>query len=215
MTGSPEEGKVVDARWIICLNCRTMLYGRRFRQNLGVCPDCGHHHPLSARERIDHLFDRGTVEVLSFPVCTEDVLSFTDTKPYPERLENARRKTGLREGVVVACGEIEAHPLVAAVMDFEFLGGSLGAASGELITSAAEVALHRRLPLLIVTASGGARMQEGTISLMQMVKTSQALAALDEAGILTIALITDPTFGGVAASFATLCDVIVAEPAAR
>jgi acetyl-CoA carboxylase carboxyl transferase subunit beta len=191
------------------------VYGKRLARNLKVCPDCGHHHLLSAQERVDQLFDPGTVEVLDFPVFTQDTLSFIDTKPYPERLEQARRRTGLREGVVVVSGNIGGQPLVAAVMDFGFLGGSLGAAAGELITRAAEVSLRRRVPLLLVTASGGARMQEGPISLMQMAKTSQALAQLDEAGILTIALITDPTYGGVAASFATQCDVIIAEPGAR
>jgi acetyl-CoA carboxylase carboxyl transferase subunit beta len=192
-----------------------MLYGKRFARNLKVCPDCGHHRQLSAWERVTQLFDADKAEVLEFPAQSEDVLSFTDTKPYPERLESARGKTGLREGVIVVAGSIGDYPLIAAVMDFSFLGGSLGAAAGELITNAAEAALDRRLPLLLVTASGGARMQEGPISLMQMAKTSQALAKLDEAGLMTIALVTDPTFGGVAASFTTQCDVIVAEPAAR
>jgi acetyl-CoA carboxylase carboxyl transferase alpha subunit/acetyl-CoA carboxylase carboxyl transferase beta subunit len=192
-----------------------MVYRRRLARNLGVCTDCGHHHRLSARERIDQLFDPGTVETFDVPAATRDVLAFADTEPYPERLERARRRTGLREGVLVAGGRIADRPVVAAVMDFGFLGGSLGAAAGELITGAAEVALQRHVPLLIVSASGGARMQEGAISLMQMARTSQALARLNEAGILTISLITDPTYGGVAAAFATQCDVIVAEPAAR
>ncbi len=204
-----------EAEWVICSGCQAMLYGKRLTRNLKVCPECGYHHLLSAGERIGQLLDDGSVELLEFSVSTEDVLSFVDTKPYLERLEQARRKTGLREGVVVAAGRIDDAPLVAAVMDFRFLGGSLGAAAGELITSAAEAALERRVPLLIVTASGGARMQEGPISLMQMAKTSQALARLDEAGIMTVALITDPTYGGVAASFGTQCDVIIAEPAAR
>jgi len=204
-----------EAGWSVCGRCRTMLYGKRFSQNLKVCPECGHHHLLTAAERIEQLLDPGSAELLDFGVCTADVLEFVDSKPYPQRLAEARRRTGLAEGVLVATGTLEGLPLVTAVMDFAFLGGSLGAASGELITRAAEEALSRRVPLLIVTASGGARMQEGPISLMQMAKTSQALARLDEAGILTIALITDPTFGGVAASFATQCDVIVAEPGAR
>jgi acetyl-CoA carboxylase carboxyl transferase alpha subunit/acetyl-CoA carboxylase carboxyl transferase beta subunit len=204
-----------DISWAVCARCRTMLYGKRFSQALRVCPECGHHHVLSATERIEQLFDPGSVEILDFGVRTADVLEFVDSKPYPQRLAEARRRTGLAEGVLVAAGSITGRPLVAAVMDFGFLGGSLGAAAGELITSAAEEALRRRVPLLIVTASGGARMQEGPISLMQMAKTSQAIARLDEAGILTITLITDPTFGGVAASFATQCDVILAEPAAR
>jgi acyl-CoA carboxylase subunit beta len=204
-----------DVSWAVCARCRTMLYGKRFSQALRVCPECGHHHVLSAGERIEQLFDPGSVELLDFGVRTVDVLEFVDSKPYPQRLAEARRRTGLAEGVLVAAGTLAGRPLVAAVMDFGFLGGSLGAAAGELITSGAEEALRRRVPLLIVTASGGARMQEGPISLMQMAKTSQAIARLDEAGILTITLITDPTFGGVAASFATQCDVIVAEPAAR
>jgi len=192
-----------------------MLYGKRLVRGLNVCPDCGRHELLTAAARIEQLFDPGTVEELDFPVHTEDVLQFVDTKPYLERLAAARRRTGMREGVLVVTGEIGGHRLVAAVMDFAFLGGSLGAAAGELITRAAEEALERRLPLLLVTASGGARMQEGPIALMQMVKTSQGLSALDEAGLMTIALITDPTYGGVAASFATQCDVVLAEPAAR
>lgn len=204
-----------EISWSVCARCRTMLYGKRFSQNLKVCPECGHHHRLTAAERIEQLLDPGSTELLDFAVRTADVLQFVDSKPYPQRLAEARQRTGLSEGVLVAAGTLEGLPLVTAVMDFGFLGGSLGAASGELITRAAEEALSRRVPLLIVTASGGARMQEGPISLMQMAKTSQALARLDEAGILTIALITDPTFGGVAASFATQCDVIVAEPAAR
>lgn len=204
-----------EEEWVICLGCQAMIYGKQLTRNLKVCAECGYHHLVSAGERISQLFDTGSTELLDFPVSTEDYLSFVDTKPYLERLEQARQKTGLTEGVVIAAGHIGGEPVIAAVMDFRFLGGSLGAAAGELITNAAEAALDRHVPLLIVTASGGARMQEGPISLMQMAKTSQALAALDEAGIMTIALITDPTFGGVAASFGTQCDVIIAEPAAR
>lgn len=203
------------ATWVTCAGCRTMLYGKRFGRNLKVCPECGHHHVLTAGERVAQLFDAESVEPLDFPVRTEDVLGFTDTEPYPERLARARSRTGLSEGVLVVAADVEGQPVVSAVMDFGFLGGSLGAAAGELITCAAEEALRRHVPLLLVTASGGARMQEGPISLMQMVKTSQALARLDEAGVLTIALVTDPTFGGVAASFATQCDIIVTEPGAR
>lgn len=214
-TMSSAESGTAAADWVVCPGCSAMLYGRRLWRNLKVCQECGYHHRLSAGERVGQLFDAGSVELLDFPVSTEDILSFADTKPYLERLEQARQKTGLREGIIVAAGRIDDAPVIAAVMDFSFLGGSLGAAAGELITNAAELALERRLPLIIVTASGGARMQEGPISLMQMAKTSQALARLDEARIMTIAVITDPTFGGVAASFATLCDVIISEPAAR
>lgn len=204
-----------DTDWVVCPRCRGMIYSKRLVRNLQVCPDCGSHHRMTAYGRIEQLFDETQVELLDVPVRSIDVLGFTDTKPYPVRLDAARAATGLDESVVLVSGTIDGNPVVAAVMDFRFLGGSLGAADGELITRAAELALEKRVPLLIVTASGGARMQEGAISLMQMVKTSQALGQLDEAGILTISLITDPTYGGVAASFATLCDVIIAEPGAR
>lgn len=215
MTGSVIGAETAEVAWVVCSNCREMLYGPRLTRNLGVCPECGHHGRLTARQRIEQLFDADSVEILHFAAESEDTLEFVDTKPYRDRLEQARRATGVGEGVTVVQARVGSHPVIAALMDFGFLGGSLGAAAGELITNAAEESLRLRQPLLLVTASGGARMQEGAISLMQMAKTSQALARLDEAGILTISLITDPTYGGVAASFATQCDVIVAEPGAR
>ena len=201
--------------WVICPQCRNVVYGKRLVRNQQVCPDCGRHGPQPAAERLVQLLDPDTVEELDFAVHSGDPLRFVDTRPYAQRLREAQVRTGLAEAVVCARGRIGGHPLIVAVMDFRFLGGSLGGAVGELITRAAETALDERLPLLIVTASGGARMQEGAISLMQMAKTSLALGRLDEAGILTISLVTDPTYGGVAASFATLCDVIIAEPRAR
>jgi len=205
----------VAAEWVVCPGCRQMIYGRRLADGLRVCPDCGSHHRLTAMERLAQLLDDGSAEPLDVTVGASDPLRFVDSRPYPDRWRAARLATGLAEAVLVARGRIDATPVVAAVMDFRFLGGSLGAAVGELITVAAETALRERTPLLLVTASGGARMQEGAISLMQMAKTSQALRRLDEAGILTVSLVTDPTYGGVAASFATLADVIVAEPGAR
>jgi acyl-CoA carboxylase subunit beta len=201
--------------WVVCEGCHELLYGRRLARSLGVCPACGAHRRLTAPERLAQLLDPGSARVLDPPPRTVDVLEFTDSRPYPVRLAEARVATGLAEGVLLATGRVEGHPLVVAAMDFRFLGGSLGAAVGDLVTSAAELALHDRLPLLIVSASGGARMQEGAIALMQMARTSQAIGRLDEAGILTISLVTDPTYGGVAASYATLCDVILAEPGAR
>jgi acetyl-CoA carboxylase carboxyl transferase subunit beta len=201
--------------WYGCPRCGALIYQKRFTRDLRVCGECRHHDQVTAQDRIEMLFDTGSVEPLDsdhFDLVTPD---FVDTKPYPERYRCAVRQTSLSEAVVCVTGTIGGGPVVAAVMDFRFLGGSLGSATGELITQAAEYALAQRTPLLIVTASGGARMQEGLHSLMQMAKTSQALAALDEAGVLTISLITDPTFGGVAASFASLADVIIAEPAAR
>ncbi|WP_433226056.1 acetyl-CoA carboxylase, carboxyltransferase subunit beta [Actinomadura formosensis] len=203
------------AQWSRCPGCRLFLYERKLARNLGVCPECGWHGRLTAPGRLDQLLDAGSRRALDIPVATGDPLGFTDSRPYPERLREARASTGLEEAVVCARGAIEGNAVIVAAMDFRFLGGSLGAAAGELIAGAAGVALSERTPLLIVTASGGARMQEGAIALMQMAKTSQALGELDEAGVLTVSLITDPTFGGVAASFATLCDVIIAEPGAR
>ncbi|GLZ36543.1 acetyl-CoA carboxylase, carboxyltransferase subunit beta [Actinokineospora sp. NBRC 105648] len=201
--------------WLLCPDCREMIYGRRFARAAKVCPLCGHHAALNAPERLAHLLDERSMRLLDFAVADADPLSFVDSVPYLDRLRKARSQTGLDEAVVCARGAIGGHPVIVAVMDFRFLGGSLGAAVGEAITLAAETALRERTPLLLVTASGGARMQEGVISLMQMAKTSQALGQLDEAGILTLTLVTDPTFGGVAASFATLSDIIVAEPGAR
>ncbi|HEV7648838.1 MAG TPA: acetyl-CoA carboxylase, carboxyltransferase subunit beta [Actinophytocola sp.] len=204
-----------QVEFVSCRQCRSLIYDKRLSRSLRVCPDCGHHGRVSARDRVGQLLDPGTVELLDLPVHSADPLGFTDSKPYPARLADARRKTGLDEAVLCAAGTIEGRPLVTAVMDFDFMGGSLGGAVGELITLAGETALERHVPLLIVTASGGARMQEGAVALMQMAKTSAMLGQLDEAGLLTITLVTDPTFGGVAASFATLSDVIIAEPGAR
>ncbi|MEU9025259.1 acetyl-CoA carboxylase, carboxyltransferase subunit beta [Actinomadura sp. NPDC048394] len=201
--------------WHICEGCQTILYQPRFARALGVCPDCGRHARVGATDRLAQLLDPGSAELLPMPDVLADPLEFTDSKPYPARLEEARRATGQDEAIVCARGLIDGRPVIAAVMDFAFLGGSLGSAVGEAITTAAETALEERTPLLIVSASGGARMQEGALSLMQMAKTSGALARLDEAGVLTISLVTDPTYGGVAASYATLCDVILAEPGAR
>lgn len=211
--------KDAPVAWRLCPSCREMLYQPRLERNLMVCPLCGHHDRLNALERINQLLDPG-YELLNGLSTTDaeevpDPLGFVDTQPYPERVRRARHQTGLDEAVVCARGAIEGHPVITAVMDFRFLGGSLGAAVGQRITAAAKLALQQRTPLMLVTASGGARMQEGIISLMQMATTSQALAQLDEAGILTIGIITDPTYGGVAASYATLCDILIAEPGAR
>ncbi|MBB5959557.1 acetyl-CoA carboxylase carboxyl transferase subunit beta [Saccharothrix tamanrassetensis] len=191
------------------------MFGPRWWRDAGVCPECGHHDRLTAAQRVDSLLDPGSVESIGAQVGAVDVLSFVDREPYSVRLDRARAATGMREAVLAAAGRLDGIPVVVAAMDFRFLGGSLGAGAGELITLAAERALVERAPLVLVTASGGARMQEGAISLMQMAKTSAALAALDEAGVPTVCLVTDPTYGGVAASFATLCDVVVAEPRAR
>lgn len=205
----------VGKSWLLCPGCQTLLYHRRVERNLGVCPECNHHDRVTAHQRIEQIFDPDSVEELPPVGASGDPLGFVDSRPYPHRMEGARQRTGLDEAVVCVRGTVEGRALVAAVMDFRFLGGSLGSGVGERITRAAEEALATRTPLLLVSASGGARMQEGALSLMQMAKTSAALGALDAAGVLTISLVTDPTYGGVAASYATLCDVILAEPRAR
>ncbi|MGW2225659.1 acetyl-CoA carboxylase, carboxyltransferase subunit beta [Streptomyces formicae] len=213
--GSPAQDTGTDSDWAVCDACHGVVYRTRLRRALQVCPDCGHHHRLSAHERLSTLLDPGSVRQLDFPVAARDPLDFTDTQPYAERLARARAATGLDEAVLCARGALAGRPVVVAVMDFRFLGGSLGSAVGELVTRAAEEALRTRTPFLVVTASGGARMQEGAHSLMQMAKTGSAFARLRAAGVFTVSLITDPTYGGVAASFATLADVIVAESGTR
>jgi acyl-CoA carboxylase subunit beta len=201
--------------WVTCTRCRNLIYGRRWARELYVCPDCGAHARISADARLDQLLDREERFQLAAASEPGDPLTFRDSKPYPQRHAEARERTGMDEAVRCVRGRIDGHPVVVAAMDFRFLGGSLGAGVGEYITLAAELALRDRVPLILVTASGGARMQEGAVALMQMAKTSQALAQLDEAGILTVTVVTDPTYGGVAASFASLTDVVLAEPGAR
>ncbi|MFC4534710.1 acetyl-CoA carboxylase carboxyltransferase subunit alpha [Sphaerisporangium dianthi] len=201
--------------WIRCPGCQDPVYGEHHRRRLRVCAGCGHHDRLGARERLEQLLDRGTPSALTAAPTLTDPLDFTDTRPYSVRLEQARQGTGLAEAVMCVSASLKGRPVVAAVMDFAFMGGSLGCAVGERITAAAEHALSTRRPLVMVTASGGARMQEGALALMQMAKTAQALADLDDAGVLTVTVVTDPTYGGVAASYATLADVILAEAGAH
>lgn len=203
------------SQWTKCPQCTATVYAPRFERGLRVCPECDWHGRVTPRERLAQLVDPGSLEVLDFPTRQVDPLGFVDSKSYPDRLRDGRRTTGYDEAVVCAAGSIQGTPVVLAVMNFDFLGGSLGSAVGELICRGARTALARRTPFVVVTASGGARMQEGALSLMQMAKTSRAFAELDAAGLFTVSVITDPTFGGVAASFATLSDVIVAEPGAR
>ncbi|BCJ77769.1 hypothetical protein CS0771_73130 [Catellatospora sp. IY07-71] len=204
-----------EAPWVSCAGCQAVVYGKRLARSHGICPQCGHCRPLSAYDRLALLADPGSVELLDLGTDAADPLRFVDDKPYPQRIADARHATGLPEAVVCCRLRMTGTPAIAAVMDFRFMGGSLSGAVGELITVAAETALAQRLPLLLVTASGGVRMQEGVIGLMQMAKTAQALHQLDEAGLPTVCLVTDPTYGGVAASFAMLGDVVVAEPGAR
>ncbi|WP_039820060.1 acetyl-CoA carboxylase carboxyl transferase subunit [Nocardiopsis halophila] len=208
-------GETLEKEWTWCRRCTALIYTKRFHRSACVCPDCGWHGPLSARQRVHQLFDEDGWTVLEGVHTTYDPLGFVDSHPYPHRLAAARDRTGMDEAVMCVRGTIEGRGAVAAVMDFRFMGGSLGSAVGEAIVRAADTALEDRVPLVLVSASGGARMQEGVVALMQMAKTVEALTRLDEAGILTVSLVSDPTYGGVAASFATACDVILSEPGAR
>ncbi|MEA2589559.1 MAG: acyl-CoA carboxylase subunit beta [Actinomycetota bacterium] len=191
------------------------MYWKRLQRNLRVCPECNYHFRLPARERLKQLVDPGSFDELSSTIEAVDILSFVDSRPYPARLEEARRKTGNREAALYGPATIGGRPLVVVALDFPFMGGSMGGAVGEIVVQAAELALSSRVPLLAVSASGGARMQEGCVSLMQLAKTSQAIAKLHEEGVLYLCLNTDPTFGGVTASFAMLGDILIAEPSSH
>jgi acetyl-CoA carboxylase carboxyl transferase subunit beta len=182
--------------------------------NLRVCAHCGHHFPVTARERIVQLTDQGSWSEIARELSSVDPLAFVDTKAYPDRIEAAERATGLRDAILVGQAEIGEMPISLAVMDFTFLGGSMGSVVGEKFYRAAELAVDRRLPLVSVAASGGARMQEGVLSLMQMAKTVAAIDEVREAALPFVSVLAHPTTGGVAASFAALGDVVIAEPGA-
>ncbi len=204
----------VHAATQVCPKCSGLIDSEELVRNLRVCPRCGHHFRISAKERIAILADAGTFRELDDKIKAKDPLAFRDSRPYPERLAQARQESGLNEAVISGEMALNGHPLVIACLDFFFMGGSMGAATGEKITRAIEAAANRRSPLLIISASGGARMQEGILSLMQMAKTASALGRLGAQRIPFFSLLTDPTMGGVTASFASLGDVILAEPGA-
>ena len=197
-----------------CPKCDAALYKRELEESWQVCPHCSHHFRIGARQRLALLYDEGRYEELDSEVVSGDPLNFTDTKPYKDRLEQARRKTGLPEAVINARGTMGGHAVLISAMDFQFLGGSMGVAVGEKITRTIERALKERAAVVVVSMSGGARMQEGTLSLMQMAKISAALARLDAARLPFVSVLTDPTTGGVTASFAMLGDINIAEPKA-
>lgn len=213
-----EEAQIDDSigkLWIQCYNCNAQLLKKDVEENMHVCPQCNYHFRIDSATRINQLFDEGTFEEMFKDILPTDPLHFEDTETYKNRLKAAHEKTNLDEAVKCGTGKIDGEKVVAAVMDFEYMGGSMGSVVGEKITLAMEYALEKRLPMIAVTASGGARMQESALSLMQMAKTSCAVARLNEAGLLYITVLTEPTFGGVTASFATLGDVIIAEQGAR
>lgn len=197
-----------------CAGCGEILYREKLTQNLHVCPECGSHFRISATRYIELLVDAGSFAEEDAHLTSDDPLEFVDLKGYPERLKAAREKTGRNEAVITGRGRIEGIPVSLAVMDFSFIGGSMGSVVGEKIARAGRAALDARLPFIVVTASGGARMMEGIFSLMQMAKTSAVLARLHEEGLPYFSVLTDPTTGGVTASYAMLGDVNIAEPGA-
>jgi acetyl-CoA carboxylase carboxyl transferase subunit beta len=208
----PRGGEFPADLWTRCPSCGEMLYNKQLEKNLRVCPRCGNHFRLRADARLAQLLDAGTFEERDAALESLDPLGFVDQKPYPDRIAAAQAATGLRDAAVWGRGRIGGSPVAICVMDFAFMGGSMGSVVGEKVTRAAEHALAERIPLVIVSASGGARMQEGTLALMQLAKTCAALACLAEEGVPYISVMTDPTTGGVFASFAALGDVNLAEP---
>ncbi len=200
--------------WTKCPSCDAQVFNRQLERDLRICPTCGHHFRMSIGERIDLLLDGDSFEERDAGLESVDPLVFVDQKPYPDRLEASRVKTGLREAAVWGVGRIDGHRVAIGLFDFRFMGGSMGSVVGEKVARCFETALVERIPAVVVSASGGARMQEGTLSLLQLASTTAPLTRLDAAGIPFISVLTDPTTGGVLASFASLGDVIIAEPRA-
>jgi len=212
----PPEERVVKTEnvFVKCDGCEAHLYKRDLEESLQVCSHCGYHFRLGARERLTMLYDEGKFEELDAEVTSIDPLEFVDTKPYVDRLKQARESSGMSEAIINARGKVGNHLVFAGAMDMSFIGGSMGSAVGEKVTRLIERAVQEHGAVIIFSASGGARMQEGTLSLMQMAKISSALAVLDDARLPFISVLTDPTTGGVTASFAMLGDFIIAEPKA-
>jgi len=201
-----------DNLWHKCRKCEAMVFTKEWEDNGYVCPRCDHHDRIGPAIRFDALFDRQKYEVLDSPEVREDPLKFRDTKRYTDRMKAARSSTGERDALINAVGKIEGHTAVVGVQDFAFMGGSMGVAVGAAFVAGVERAIKKRCPYILFTAAGGARMQEGILSLMQMPRTTVALAKLREAGLPYIVVLTDPTTGGVTASYAMLGDVQIAEP---
>lgn len=212
---SPLTTEEYCALWTQCFQCRELLYTRDLRANMHVCPKCQYHFRIGAEQRIEQLADAGTWVELDAGLVSSDPLGFIDTEPYPVRQVEATRKSGLNEAVVTGTCKIDGLPAALGVMDFGHFGGSMGSVVGEKIARLVDHATKAGMPVIVISSSGGARMQEGILSLMQMAKTSAALKTLADAGLLYISILCEPTFGGVTASFAMLGDIIIAEPGAR
>jgi len=204
--------EVPENLWVKCSECGTMLFHRELKDNQNVCPQCDHHMAISPRDRFTALFDGGIFTEIDVPAPIADPLHFKDQKKYPERMKAAQKKTGEKEAMLVAEGEIGRTPIVACAQDFSFMGGSMSMYVGNAIVAAAERAVEMKRPLVLFSAAGGARMQEGILGLMQMPRTTIAIQMLKEAGLPYIVVLTHPTTGGVTASYAMLGDVQIAEP---
>jgi acetyl-CoA carboxylase carboxyl transferase subunit beta len=211
---STAESRVPEGLWVKCPDCAQILYNKDLEKNLNVCPKCAHHFRITATERLQALFDEGAWTEHYASLASNDPLHFADHKLYRDRLRSMSETTGMKDALIVATGLLDGLPVVVAAMEYAFIGGSMGVVVGEKLARAAELALREHHPLIIVSCSGGARMMEGALSLMQMAKVCAALARLDRAGVPFISVLTDPTTGGVTASFAMLGDLNIAEPKA-
>ncbi len=212
--GAPRRSTLPEGLWSKCPACEAVLYSTDLENNLHVCPKCGHHNRLRARQRIECLLDAEGRFEIGAEVVPVDMLKFKDSKKYPERLMAANEDTGETDSLVVVQGAIKTLPVVLAVFEFDFMGGSMGSVLGERFVRGVQAAIEHHVPFICVSASGGARMQEGLFSLMQMAKTTAALTKLSEAKLPYISVLTDPTMGGVSASFAFVGDIVIAEPGA-
>lgn len=203
------------ALWKQCFQCRELLYVKDLRTNMSVCPKCKYHFRIGADERIEQLTDEGTFQEFDSGMRSSDPLGFIDTESYTKKQTDAERKTGLKDAILTGLCKINERDVALGIMDFAYFGGSMGSVVGEKVTRLIEQAIEKKIPLVIISSSGGARMQEGLISLMQLAKTSSALKSLADEKLLYISILCEPTFGGVTASFAMLGDIIIAEPGAR
>jgi acetyl-CoA carboxylase carboxyl transferase subunit beta len=211
---SGEKKVRTEGLWVKCDGCRQIIWKKDLAENLNVCPNCDKHFRIDARTRLAQLLDDNQYEVFDADLASTDPLKFVDLKPYSSRLKQAQAETGLNDAVINARGRLNGRAVIVSAMEYSFIGGSMGAVVGEAITRAVEQSVESKHPLIIVSASGGARMMEGVISLMQLAKISAALARLDESRVPYVSLLTDPTTGGVTASFAMLGDLNIAEPGA-
>lgn len=205
---------IPEGLWLKCDNCKEIVYKKEVERNANVCPKCNYHFRIGAKERLEQLLDDGEYQEFDTQIAPTDPLGFEDTKTYVKRIDESQKRTGMKDALISCTGKLGGHPVIVAAMEYAFMGGSMGSVVGEKIARCAERALAERKPLFVISCSGGARMQEGALSLMQMAKISAALARLDDAGLPYLSILTDPTTGGVTASYAMLGDLNIAEPKA-